>query len=300
MSTTCGDVGNDNGLDILLPVGRAFATLLYASGKLEDDSLEETRRSIAAVVFSLTSLMAKIMDAISIKCLERVTLENDFSSAMAIEARTETPKLLTNLLLAVMNADMLKPSLTIHRSFFEGIAYLVLQRTGHCLSLLVYGRRTDDAGQPLAMIEGACEDDERRAMIYESAHLGQLVMRVAALSPYYLSFPGGPKLGRSRTIQSAINKTINHKSSNGPSTDMHKLLRHKLQKTLTSCIFQNRDEEGDEFLDCLRLPGNVLLKEPKRMSKDEKQIMGDQPVDWFLGQVWGAVGWQILCQEDDL
>ncbi|KAK1057698.1 hypothetical protein LTR33_013574 [Friedmanniomyces endolithicus] len=69
--------------------------------------------------------------------------------------------------------------------------------------------------------------------------------------------------------------------------------KDRLQRTLMNCIFgaEGLDEE-DPFMDCLRMPsvtGQLHVPMPK--------VKDVEVQDWFKGEVWRLLGWEILSKE---
>lgn len=306
----------------MLPaLARAFTSLLFGLSHLEEKDSERsgTDNIEGAVVYSYVTAFGNILDAATLCCLARSCLDfevtdeekanipkrkKDASKARLTQQVVEAPKLISNLLLAVVS--QLSPTQRTHRKLFEGYLYVILSRVAECLNIVHFGRERSNVQIRVTAPEGrVCSAaEEERGIAYEGVVLGKLLERTNSLAPSFLSqvdigtAPDKRKPGRRKTAQNmAVSKPSGAKSSTKvlDKLTLPSLVRERLQRTLVDCMFGQID---DHFLECLTMPPRKSLKEPPR-SKEEKVKMQEDPKGWFFDKVWDLVGWEILEKEDD-
>ena len=203
---------------------------------------------------------------------------------------------LTGFLCSVM--DNLDSKDASHQALFEGFAFLILEKLGSRLYVIVFGHSRpalieEDIGASMQADE--IEDSERptttkleelqlRAAKLEAPYLVHLLKCIMNAAPAHL---GVNISNKSSKAKQAASKG----SSKGALTITAK---ERLQRTLVNCMFGTEGlDDNDPFMDCLRMPAtsSVNIPIPKVKEVDMQ--------DWFKEEIWRLIGWDILSREGD-
>jgi hypothetical protein len=203
--------------------------------------------------------------------------------------------LMTKLLCSVI--DGLDPKIDVHKSLYEGFAYVVLKRLGERLYLLIFSHaRGPTIEDEIAAYNEADEiedvpegirlndrDQQLKSAKVEAPYLIQLLIRIMNAAPAHLDAAvltraGKPKQAVKGSMKGAL------------AIDT----RERLQRTLVSCMFGEEGGSDEEFHDCLKMPAmkGPALPMPK-VKEPEVQ-------EWFKEEVWRLLGWEILAREIEL
>ena len=194
--------------------------------------------------------------------------------------------------------DNLDPKVEAHKSLFEGCAYFILDRVGSRLYMAAFGHcrgetmekeiaasqhidEIEDTSEPLSANH---EEMQIKCAKLEAPYLVHLLKRIMSAAPVYL--------GTNVANKSARGKQASKRgSTKGP---LAITAKERLQRTLVNCMFGIEDvDEGDPFMDCLKLPAinRSNLPMPKVKEVDVQ--------DWFKEEIWRLLGWNILEREQD-
>ena len=194
---------------------------------------------------------------------------------------------------AIQFFEGLDLSLVSQISVLEGLICVFLDHLGSSLSLVVFAdvdaaaSRTTQLGilPPRGLLDTSVFDQEKatRTVQHEARYL------VAILRHLILCID---KQQTRMGSESAPLLTWK-KSLNTSNRTFAKRVRDKLQITLLRGVFGDDDEV---FKDALQKPV------PSAVDNDvDVASNGDQPGDWFIGEVWRILGWNILTgQSGDL
>lgn len=185
-----------------------------------------------------------------------------------------------------------------HRDIFEGVLFLILEQVGKLLFYFTFDRQRGATIEDDITVSPA-EDDMRNiprkiteniATRLEAQCLISMLDRAMGVAPHHMNNPLA-----SRPSSSSSRRA----SGTGPSTPTKSLPRSKvplvswardrLQRTLIQCMFGDQDQ--DEFADVLRMPG-TLGPLPRFPKLDEGDVG-----DWFNGEVWKLIGWELLSKD---
>jgi hypothetical protein len=229
--------------------------------------------------------------------------------------KAPVPQELTSLALALLST--LTPMHDgPHSAFFEGFLYLLLDRIGKKLSLFTF-KHAPCATIPEEILLGHQEEVEVDCATLKATHLEvqffvQLMERAMSLAPAFLGSqssiattnrPGSarPSSARPGTASRATSKSAVAKPS------LSLTAKEKLQHTLIRCMLgefpktartgdsstgDEEDAPNNEFVDVLRKPVRIGQVPPPPKVDDL-----DLP-NWFRGEIWRLVGWDLLSRED--
>lgn len=204
----------------------------------------------------------------------------------------DTLNLITKLLCSVI--DALDSKVELHKSLFEGFAYVVLKRLGSTLYLLIFGHargatieeeieaynEEDEIEDTANGLPTSSKADLLKPAKLEAPYLIHLLTRIMNAAPSHLDAAvltksGSPKKAVKGSMKGAL--TIN--------------ARERLQRTLIQCMFGEEEGKDDEFHDCLKMPAmkDIVLPTPK-VKEPEVQ-------EWFKDEIWRLLGWEILSRE---
>lgn len=188
-----------------------------------------------------------------------------------------------------------------HREIFEGILFVLIERISRLLFYITFDR------QRSATIEGditisPTRDDKRDvarqiteslATRLEAQCLVTMLDRAMGLAPHHMNSPLGSRPSSSNRRASSSFRTTPTKNSlaRASTAPLVARARDRLQRTLVQCMFG--EDEQDEFADVLRMPG-TLGPMPK-VPKVEDSDVGE----WFHGEVWRLVGWDLLGRDTE-
>jgi hypothetical protein len=200
-----------------------------------------------------------------------------------------------NALIASLNKDD-----RYHGDIFEGVLFLLMERVSKLLFYFTFDRfRCTTIEGDISM--PSLNDDKRdvarqliepMAIRLEAQCLVAILERAIGLAPHHMNSPAGSRPSSSRRASSSASRPGTPRSQQRASTvPLVAHARDKLQRTLIQCVFG--EEDHDEFAEVLRKPGS--LGAMPRISKMEDDDVGD----WFSGEVWRLVGWDLLSRESE-
>ncbi|KAK4504700.1 hypothetical protein PRZ48_002661 [Zasmidium cellare] len=190
---------------------------------------------------------------------------------------------------------LLDSKLDANKAIFEGFAYCVLRRLGRHLFTTVFGHpRAPTLEAEILQSRDDIEDDEstpspqekelqQKRIRVEAPYLIHLLTRTMAIAPSYL--------GAALTVKTGKPKQAHNKAAMKGALAI--TAKDCLQSTLVNAIFGTEGmDENDPFIDCLKMPipGNVTIPVPKVKEPE----MGE----WFKGEMWNILGWEILSRTD--
>ncbi|KAK0302837.1 hypothetical protein LTR01_008511 [Friedmanniomyces endolithicus] len=193
--------------------------------------------------------------------------------------------------------DSLDENVYVHKHLYEGFAYVVLNKLGTRLYTSVFGDArgptiadeitaraqpdgNQDAGGEPTISAPALKLEQVKM---EAPYLVHLLTKVMAAAPRYLGAITSDKTGKA--------KQSDNKGSTNGALALH--AKDRLQRTLVNCIFgtEGLDDE-DPFMDCLRMPSMVGQLHMPMPKVKEAEVQ-----DWFKGEVWRLLGWEILGKD---
>lgn len=331
---------------ILRAAGRSFMSLFHGLATIWEKGTEAAKRHHGATTYRYIKAFDTLLDAISSSCMliaqlnaQQVASDAPSSSAAAKKAeekKAQKPKPVTKARIAQELVSLLLALLTHltparqgpHTALFEGILYLLLERTGKRLYLLTFDRERGatlddeliDGSPPPAAQLGTIE---RQAISIEVKFLVQLLERAMSLAPSFLGSLSGAaapvKPGRG-----AASTKVKFAGLPKGTAALSISAKEKLQRTLVECMFgsaqldrqngtkknggiggdgalgeddetedENADEKNDDFIEVLRKP--VFMGPVPQVPKVEEV---DVP-EWFTESVWKLVGWDVLGWDED-
>lgn len=200
-----------------------------------------------------------------------------------------------------------------HRDMFEGFLHNILSKLGNRIYTINFSqpRAASIADETEAHLPPDDPESETNSPSHnvrkdsiplrqahlEAPYLLHLLKQSLALTPSFLS----PTINNNKDTTTAT-KLTRSKTTPKPGTTKKTSLslatKERLQSTLVTAIFgpEGIDEESDLFLTGLQLPpaeaggGNVTVPRVKEVEIGE----------WFQGEVWRLLGWEVLGGEMDL
>jgi hypothetical protein len=320
---------------LLRAAGRAFMSLFHGLTTIWEKGTEAAKRHHGATTFIYIQAFNTLLDVISSNCNliaqlnaqqeppSTTTTKKSEPSKTKFGMKPRIAQELSSLLLALLSH--LTPSRqSTHTALFEGMMYLLLERTGRRLYLLTFNRERgltieeemiDGNPSPAAEIGTI----EHQGISLEVKFLVGLLERGMSLAPGFLGSVSGVQSGTkaSRGGATAGSKQ-NSKGTGGTSLTFS--AKQMLQRTLVECMFgstttnvEDEDTEGEddlggggggrsggsgkvgnnEFIELLRKP---MLVGPLPQVPRVEEV--DVP-EWFTGEVWRLVGWDVLSWDGD-
>jgi hypothetical protein len=279
---------------------QTFASLLHGLKKL-DASIDRITPRQGAVIYSFLQDVDVMLEVVSstlrLVILHMGTMEGPVSSPGKGCSWESVAWMLSSIL--VMIVESLDPKQIAHKSLFEGILYLLLQRIGQRLHLITFDRECQASIEANISFSPAPNSAEARkiALTQKSAkleakcliHILEPAMRLA---PSFL----GSNLSASATakLSRPISRSRTLTSSNDApgKAALTVLAKERLQRTLIDAMFGESDAQN-EFIEHLTKPRPFppVSKPPK---VDDEDVSS-----WFQEQVWKLVGWDLLARELD-
>lgn len=185
-----------------------------------------------------------------------------------------------------------------HRDIFEGVLFLLLEQVGKLLFYFTFDRpRGATIEDDIAVSPG--EDDKRNIALkltekmatrLEAQCLISMLDRAMGLAPHHMNnaLASRPSSSSSRKASSTASLTPT-KGLARAKAPLVSWARDRLQRTLIQCTFGDQDQ--DEFADVLRMPGPVGSL--PRFAKVDDADVGE----WFNGEVWKLIGWELLSKD---
>lgn len=267
--------------------GQAIYALIQMYSKLLD-CLNTIAVSEAKTPPIKTSSSVKKKQASPSKAKMKHQKQTNIKDNAALDLMT---KLLCNII------DGLDPETNVHKSLYEGLVFIILQRLGRRLYLLIFGHprgptiedeikafnepdEIEDVPEAAQVTES---DLQLKSASVEAPYLVHLLTRIMNAAPAHLDAAVLTKAGKPKQAVKGSMKGV---------LAVH--ARERLQRTLIDCMFGEDGRDDDEFHDCLKMPATKgpPLSVPK--------IKEPEVQDWFKEEVWRLLGWEILSREIEM
>lgn len=293
-------------------VGRVVAGILAGQQKLV--RLDSSESLKGQVTYALVRMYEKILVQFAAVSQEKALEESagptidpkPYTTTAKTKAKGGPPRVnikdiptlnaLASLLSGIIK--QLDPKQDPHKDIFEGFLFCILSKLGNRIYTINFLRpRAADIMEELEA--ASCSDESdletttspvptpvRQAQL-EAPYLLHLLKQSLALTLSFLNTP-------TTTSKSAKTKP-NPKPGSITKTTLGLAAKERLQATLVSAIFgsDSVDEDSDLFVECLRMPSasgdNVTVPRVKEAEVRE----------WFQGEVWRLLGWEVLGREMD-
>ena len=203
--------------------------------------------------------------------------------------------LLTGLIAREIEHLSTKPDL--FRALFEGLAFVIIEQLGSRLYTLTFEHRRPASleqeiatcGEPTTTPPAQTADVAAAKL--EAPYLMHLLKRLMSAAPSHfggIGSGGGGGKGGSKP------KTANGKTATKSSLAI--VAKERLQRTLINSMFgADETDLEDPFMDCLTMPvrgaGALDTRVPKVKQWEVRE--------WFQGEVWRVLGWEILARDGD-
>ncbi|KAF2799315.1 hypothetical protein K505DRAFT_294774 [Melanomma pulvis-pyrius CBS 109.77] len=284
---------------------RAFTSLLVGLGKISSNGCDRQLPNL--VIYECVRMFKTILDSISESA--RLSVANlsasqargkgSRSNAPSSTKESNPPRTLAQFLNALISyLDKSDPN---HREIFEGLLFILLERVGKRLFYCTFGRDRSatiegDIVLPLAHNHPtiiATQETEALAVRLEIRSLVIILERAIALAPYHINSRPTSSSSVSKAKKTpGIARSLTFKTLPSASkAPLSSTAKDRLQRTLINCMFGQEDH--DEFSDVLRMPAR-LGGLPSLAKVEDKDVN-----DWFQGEVWRLVGWDLLGREGD-
>jgi hypothetical protein len=292
-------------------VGRVVAGILAGLQKLVQlDSSDSLKGQVTHALVRMYDKILAQFDAVSQeKALEEsagATIDLKTSTSMAKAKSKGGPPRVNIKDVPTLNAlagllsgiiKQLDPKQDPHKDIFEGFLFCILSKLGNRIYTINFQRpRAADIMEELEAASLSGEEDTETASSpvvptpvrqakFEAPYLLHLLKQSLALTPSFLNSPASAS-------KSTKGKT-NPKPGSVTKATLGLAAKERLQATLVSAIFgsESVDEDNDSFVESLRMPaaggGNVTVPRIKEAEVGE----------WFQGEVWRLLGWEVLGKE---
>jgi hypothetical protein len=265
---------------------RAWTLVIVALDRLEEDSPGSRRSGI--VIFECIKLVSAALDAIRLAARHAAWKRGSSSAQETIQESVGARSIAH--LLATFIGHLEKDS-AIHHKLFDGIAYVLLERVGDQLYYCTFERERsatmEDRITPPPKTtdphEISRQATEATAIRLEVKALVIILERVMGVAPLHSNEQVAK---RNKT---ALARTVSLKNISSTRTKLSSLAQERLQRTLITCTFGH--QVNDDFKDILTKPVNMGRAPPAPKIKEENVP------EWYQGQVWRLVGWEILEKE---
>ena len=289
-------------------VARAFTTLLHALQRLSD--FPQSDQLVGNAVFHCAKVLDSTLTTIELCATYEAKTRVAAQLAMKPSNKPQRPPVktpslstnqalmnhLTNFLLAVLSH--LDTTRSSHASLLEALVFHLLTRIGEILHLTTFsGPRNDSVDHEIRNLPPSEEHMldplvklDRTAMTIEAPYMIALLRKALAMLP--------PKMRR------RLPEGLDAKFYLVPA------VLNKLQRTLVDCVFGSNTRGSDASEDVLRMPElRGLVDDAADIENMATRNAGgveggfqdeERRADWFEGQLWGLLGWNILGREKDL
>ncbi|ORX94716.1 hypothetical protein BCR34DRAFT_219572 [Clohesyomyces aquaticus] len=277
---------------------RAFTSLLVGLGKLVLGDIEG--RLSGPVIYETVKMFKKVLDVMT-DTARSAASKSSASVSNQTSSRTKPPaknketvqcRTIAQFLNAIMS--YLDKNDPVHRHMFEGFLFILFERVSSRLYYCTFGhdpKLLADQEHILDPDSIPKKDGADLPVQLEIPSLINVFERALSLAPHHLN--SRPSSSTSKSQKSRSASTARYLAYKGLPLDRKMPLsiqaKERLQRTLVQCMWN--EEEDDEFADVLRMPvrWGSLPNAPK---------IGDRDVtDWFKGEVFRLVGWDILKHE---
>jgi hypothetical protein len=284
---------------------RAFISVLVGLGAISSNSAERQLPSL--VIYESVNMFKTILDsiwdsarsALSTRSASPSRANKGRAKATSSTKESNAPRTLAQFFNALMShLDKNDPN---HREIFEGLLFILMERVGKRLFYCTFGRNRS------ATVEGdialppshdhpaviARQDMETMAVRLEVRSLVTILERAISLAPYHINAritSTSPVSKSQKTSGIARSLTVRNLPS-ASKAPLSTQAKDRLQRTLIKCMFGQDDH--DEFSDVLRMPAR-LGGLPSVAKVEDKDVN-----EWFQGEVWRLVGWELLGREGE-
>ena len=285
------DQAQQTGVAVIRAAARAFASIMHGFDMLDVHS--DDHRWRGAVIYQIARIFSGILD-----CLIRLaTVDTETTDSVSpargskrstSPARTANPstkpilEALKQLLAAILTS--LDPIRAAHNEIFEGVLFLLVERTSSLLYLYTFSRsRTKCIATDIA--RPAATDTDLRAASVSAPYLIDLLKLALRRAPKNLR----PSPDRGVAAQTSATNVLGDAA------------RVRLQRTLINCTFGSHGMPREALADCLAMPQPMdvpVARGGKTTAKGKKAQSSDG--DWFTGELWALIGWEIMGQEGNL
>lgn len=283
---------------------RAFASLIVGLGKISNGVGIHLP---SLVIFECVKMFKTIFDSISETARQTANIRlasqaktNASHSRSTMTARESGPFRTIAQFLNSLISNLNKND-RHHREIFEGVLFVLMERVGKLLFHCTFDRHRsatvegDIALPPVKNNKSVMMESETEATAIrlEALSLITILERLMGLAPYHMNSPlsSGSSTAKNRRT-SGLTRTSTIKSLTPASrVPLSAYARDRLQRTLIKCMFG--EEDRDEFSDVLRMP--ATLGTMPSIAKVEDKDVGE----WFSGEVWKLIGWDLLSKEDE-
>jgi hypothetical protein len=283
------EAGDTKGLEDLRAFERAYGLILgYLASSNEAQEL-----ALVPVVHKCVVIFQQFLTWVaSISKSGQIRIESRSETGKLMESQTMSKfasgrlnTILTKALLDLIG--FLSPKSRLHFQIFEGITFLVLQRSGSLLYSLNFGH---DRGPSL---EQEIEDDQAtfavgdirdtdaaKSASLEAKYLFKVLKKVMTLAPQFYCAQSSTVTGRTRSGSLGAKRF--------PPSKLPLDAKRKLQETLLTCIWNEKRGHAD-ITECLTVP--VLNGPLPALSKGYTLAKSQS---WFTAELWKLIGWEIL------
>lgn len=206
--------------------------------------------------------------------------------------------LILNALASLLSGiiKQLDPKQDPHKAIFEGFLFCILSKLGDRIYTINFSRpRAASIMEELGEASSSEESEMKpttshipipvRQAQLEAPYLLHLLKQSLALTPSFLNPP-------TSASKSAKTKT-NPKPGSVTKTTLAHVAKERLQSTLVNAIFgpEGVDEGSDLFINSLQMPtaGRGTMTVPR--------VKEAEVSEWFQGEVWRLLGWEVLGRE---
>lgn len=274
-------------------------SILLSKLRSDTSSLEKADDSFAAVYSAICTVVETFLGRLHQYCLDeadrrmKLAKRNTKVRGRKTKAPLQNDSMKAELfkhnsgLIASALTHMLAIATTLqqrHQKLFEAIASIFLEHLGSAMSLHLFGDPdSSDDGQVLAPPRGV-ED-----VFHIETKDALLTTQLEA--PYLVSMLKG--LMRSKVSRDDTSKP-NNRPKDIQNNKINSVILHKLQSRLIRGIF------GDD-IEVSAASGGTGAQPPSVDSAEscEGSAQNTRDEDWFLSQVWGIIGWDILLNRSD-
>ena len=193
-----------------------------------------------------------------------------------------------------------------HRDLFEGFVYSIFSKLGNRIYTVNFSqpRAASIAEEIEATLSADNQESETnppthnasiRQAHLEAPYLLHLLKQSLALTPSFLS--PAPNAKDTTTNSKTSKSKPTPKPGSITKTSLSLAAKQRLQSTLVNAIFgpEGIDEESDLFLNGLQLPPAEAGGKTFVVPKVKEVEVGE----WFQGEVWRLLGWEVLGREMD-
>ncbi|KAF2475071.1 uncharacterized protein BDR25DRAFT_212990 [Lindgomyces ingoldianus] len=274
---------------------RAFTSILVGLEKIVENTFGH--RFCNIVIYETVKMFKTVLDSMTRSARStaatRLASERNRSSSPAKPPSSGKEGVQSRNLAQFLNAIVayLDKNNPVHREIFEGFLFVLLDRVSSCLHYCMFGYdRTFRAHEENILDPDTIQkkQEEDLAARLEIPSLVIIFERAITLAPNYLdSRPSSSSSKSQKSKLGGIARSLTYTPARKIPLSVR--AKERLQRTLIQCIWSEKDD--DELADVLRMPTRLggLPDVPK---------LGDRDVtDWFKGEVFRLVGWDILTRE---